>query len=101
MTRANWIISIFFAGLLAALIVLGLLTMSDALLGMVFVLPTIRIKYCTECKWYTNHCQLKSGEWICSCATIHTPEIAVREEGTDNTLLGSLQDAGFGSYGPL
>lgn len=40
-----------------------------------FVLPTIRIKYCTECKWYTNHSQLKSGDWICSCATIHTPEI--------------------------
>lgn len=33
-----------------------------------------KLMYCLECRTYTNHCQLKSLEWICSCATIHTPE---------------------------
>jgi len=45
---------------------------------------SVKILYCDECRTYTNHKQLKSGDWICSCATIHlsacpaqadTPEI--------------------------
>lgn len=29
-----------------------------------------KVLYCTDCKTYTNHCQLPSGEWQCWCARV-------------------------------
>lgn len=43
----------------------------------------------------TVHTQTPSGLWVCWCGAV------TEAEGSDTTLRGQLEEAGFGDFGPM
>ena len=51
--------------------------------------------WCNTWQTWMPHVETSEG-WVCACGELH-----VEAEGTDNSLSGSLREAGFGSAGPM
>lgn len=60
------------------------------------------VLWCPVEKTFTRHDASPSGDWYCACGLSKgaEPEEEILE-GSDNTLNGSLHEAGFGSGGVM